>query len=436
MPVPILFTHYPARLAALILGSSLIATAGYSESESPEPASAAPSGTTLLAGSKPPAGDFNVTTGFRLTQNTILLDALPGSASSTESFVVDSGAPLTIAPSLARELSLEPLASIGLKGPEGGHLSVPVTRIPKLNIAGLEFTEVGAVVDWVEPPNQLACLSTAGLMGASLLQTAIWQIDFETSNITITNSLAGLEGLSKAMKIPFQRSDAAGSPRINVGVSDSDAVSLLLDLGFNGSIAIPVALLERAGDTISETAPTEIGQSSSTVFGAKSSQSHIATLSELRIGTLRLKDFPVTTGSAVSDFHVGIEFLRHFRVTVDWINDDLYLEPRHQTSALYPELPAYGFSTELRDGQLVVGAIWLDSAADKAGMKPGDQLVKIGKYDTKAADFATLCDMSNVVGLFGKNSAPMSVTWIHAGKQNEAVIAREPLLPQHGSDDS
>lgn len=436
MPLQHVFTSYAARLFLLVLGSALVTSTSYSETQKIYSAQTPFTGTTLLAGAIPPGGDFNVTTGFRLNQNTILVDARTGSATSVKSFVVDSGAPFTIAPGLAQELHLEPLASVVLAGPEGGHLVVPVTRIPKLNIAGLDFSDVGAVVDWVEPPDQLACLSTAGLLGASLLQTAIWQIDFETLQITIANSLSGLLGLANAIKIPFKRSDAAGSPRIDVGVSDIDDVSLLLDLGFNGSIAIPVELLERAGDRISKTAPTEVGQSSSTVFGAQSSRSHIATVRELRIGDLILKDFPVTTGASVSDFHVGIEFLRHFRVTVDWLNNDLYLEPRHQTNALYPDLPAYGFSTELRDGQLVIGAIWLGSAADKAGMTQGDQLVKIGALDTTAADFATLCDTSDVVGLFGKNTTPVSVTWIHDGEQRASLLARTPLLSKNGDDDS
>ena len=312
---------------------------------------------------------------------------------------------MTIAPALARELSLQTLATADLAGPEGGHLLVPVTRIPGLSIAGLEFHEVGAVVDW-EAPNPLACLSTAGLLDASLLQAAIWQIDSQAQQIVITNTLSQLPALAKAMKIPFKRSDAAGSPRIAVGVSDAEDVSLPLDLGFNGSIAMLVALLEKSGDRIAATAPIEEGHSSSTVFGQKSSSARIAKLRELRLGDLRLKDFPVVTGTAVSDFHVGIDFLRHFRVTVDWLHDDLYLEPRGKAGAFYPGFATYGFKPQLRDEQLVVGAIWCGSAADRAAMSLGDQIIKIDGNDTVAADFSTLCVVSEMVGLFARHDAP------------------------------
>ena len=429
MPERTAAARYAVVSGALMLGSSLIAPGGYGAPDMLPPAQATPTAVTLLSGAKSPEGDFHATTGFRLIQNTILLDALPGNATAEQSFVLDSGAPMTLAPELARDLALLPLANIGLAGPEGGHLSVPVTQIPTLTIAGLAFHDVGAVVDWVEPPNQLACLSGAGLMGASLLQTAIWQIDFQTEQIVITNSLAKLQGLSKAMKLPFRRSDAAGSPRISVGVSDTDEVSLLVDLGFNGSIAIPTQLLEHAGDRIADKAPTEVGQVSSTVFGEKSSQAHIAKMRELRLGDLHLQDFPVFTGTAVSDFHVGIEFLRHFRVTIDWLHDDLYLESRDPVSALYYDFASYGFNPHLRDGRLVVGSIWRGSAANRSGMEPGDQLINLDGKDTAVADFAALCALSDTVGLFGRNRAPVSVTWIHDGKQKTSRLARTPLLP-------
>lgn len=415
-------------LAIFALGASLSAAGVGAQTSAAPSAEAVDTGTALLSGARSPDGDFHATTGFRLMQNTILLDTQPAGASSVARFVVDSGAPVTIAPRLAGELDLKTLATIGLAGPEGGHLTVPVARIPTLAIAGLEFRDLGAVVDWVAPPNPLACLSTAGLLGASLLQTAIWQIDFQSQQISITNSLAQLPGLANAMRIPFKRSDAAGSPRIAVGVSDADDVSLLLDLGFNGSIAIPAALLQRSGDQIAATAPTEEGQASSTVFGQKSSTASIATLRELRLGDLSLKNFPVITGTAVSDFHVGIEFLRHFRVTLDWLHDDLYLEPRAPTDELYPRFATFGFTPQLRDGQLVVGALWRGSAADRAGLEVGDQLLTIDNRDTAATDFATLCELSEVVGLFGSNTAPVTVTWKHDGLQKTAVVDRTPLL--------
>lgn len=432
--VPSLATRNAACLAVLVFGSSLFAMGARGEVGALLAAQAIPTVDLLLAGSKPAESEFYVTVPFRMTQNTIQLDARLDGASAIETFVLDSGAPMTIAPRLARELDLAPLAHALLAGPEGGHLSVPVTRVPELAIAGIAFQDVGAVVDWVEPPSELACLSTAGLMGASLLQAAIWQIDFHAEQITITNSLAKLQGLADAMKIPFQRSDAAGSPRLMVGVSDANDVSLLLDLGFNGSIAIPLALFEQSGDRVADSAAVEEGEVSSTVFGGTLSEVRIARMRELRLGDLRLKNFPVVTGPSVSDFHVGIEFLRHFRVTIDWLHNDLYLEPRDPESALYYDFASYGFKPRLLGGGFVVGAIWRGSMADRAGMKPGDRLLEVDGHDTTVGDFAAQCELLDAVGLFGTNRAPISVTWMHAGQRETSSVARMPILPTPAAD--
>jgi hypothetical protein len=416
-----------AYLALLMSGASLAATGVHADTAPAAPATT-PTAEALLAGAQTANRNFTVTTGFHLTQNTIQLDTQLDGAAAASTFIIDSGAPMTIAPTLVQELGIKPAASVALAGPEGGHLEVPVVSLPEVAIAGLAFRNVGAVVDWVEPPDTLACLSTSGLLGASLLQAAIWQIDFETQQVTVTDSLSNLRGLRDAIKLPFKRSDAAGSPRIMVGVSDADDMSLLIDLGFNGSIAIPMALLQHTGDRIPETAPTEVGQASSTVFGDKPSEVHIIRLRELRLGDLHLQDFPVVTGTAVSDFHVGIEFLRHFRVTLDWMNDDLYLERRDPQSALYADFATYGFLPRLNNGQLVVSALWHDSSAENAGLKLGDQLVEIDGQDTTAPGFDAVCNLLNRLGQFGSEDDPISVTRLRDGERETVRVARMPLV--------
>jgi hypothetical protein len=410
-----------------ILALAVLAFSACGGRETP-PAHAAGPTPSLFASSRAPAVGFHGTLGFQLTQNTIQLNAQLGPASPTRTFVLDSGAPMTISPRLANALELPALAQVALLGPESNRRSVDVVRIPQLVVAGLPFREVAAVVDWVEPPSPVACLSTAGLLGANLLTAAIWQIDFETKQVTLTDRLHSLPGLDRAMKMPFERGDASGSPRIDVGVSDAERVSLLVDLGFNGGIAIPSALFERTGNRVPPDAPTEIGTSASTVFGGAESVIRLGRLRGLRIGALRLRDFPVVTGDTVSDFHVGIDFLRHFRVTLDWQSDDLYLEPSGPERALYPDYASYGFNPQLKEGALVVGALWRGSAAERAGLRLGDRVLAIDERQTGSPDFPLLCAVLDEIGSFGRNAAPIEVTVMRDEGPLSVTLARAPLL--------
>ncbi|MEZ5570979.1 MAG: aspartyl protease family protein [Halioglobus sp.] len=424
--------YRPDKYLAWVSGCWLamsLCTAGFcAETDGAVVSESTLSAADLLTGATNSKSDFHTDFDFRLTQNTIQIDAQISGTATSSKFVLDSGAPMTIAPRLAREHDLGTLATVSLAGPESGRIVVPVTRIPEISIADVAFRNVGAVVDWAEPPDELACLSTAGLLGASLLQTAIWQIDFETRRIVVTSSLSTLPGLKNAIELPFIRADAAGSPRISVSVGDTDNVSLLVDLGFNGGIAIPTSLLEKAGNTIAASAPTEEGQATSTVLGDTPSTVRISRLSELRIGDLRLKDFPVVTGTEVSDFHVGIDFLRHFRVTIDWLHNTLYLEPRSPEAALYDDFATYGFKPQLRDGKLVVGALWRGSDVDKAGLEIGDRIVDIDGQDTSEPSFEAMCAILDAVGRFGANDAPLSVTRLRDGQRQVFRAARVPLL--------
>jgi hypothetical protein len=90
--------RFAAGLAAFTLGASLPVTGRCS---GPDALHVAPTVTTaeaLLSGVSPVKSDFYATIDFRLTQNTILLNARLGSRLPEDTFVLDSGAPMTIAP--------------------------------------------------------------------------------------------------------------------------------------------------------------------------------------------------------------------------------------------------------------------------------------------------------------------------------------------------
>lgn len=388
---------------------------------------AKPSATEILAGVTAPSSPFVGETPFQLTQNTIRVRAIVDGKAIEAPFLLDSGAPMTIAPEVAQDLGLRTDADVTLAGPDGRTEPASVVRIPRIEIAGQTFDNVGAVVDWVRPPNPVACLSTVGLAGASLLRAGIWQIDFHAGRIVVTDRLDQLMGLSYAMRLPFHRADASGSPRIDVALPGVENASLLIDLGFNGSLAIPPALYRKTGGTLTTASPAQTGSGAATVLGNAASTLYIGLLAHLTIGDLRLRDLPVLTGREVSDFHVGIAFLRHFRTTIDWQNDYIYLQRRDPESALYEEFPTYGFTPTLRDDQLVVGALWRNGSAAREGLAIDDRIISIDGKDV-AGTFESYCALLDEVGLYGKRRRPLSLTVERAGKRHTVTVPRVPLL--------
>jgi len=389
------------------------------------PVAAPPS---LLAEGRAPQHSFDRTLGFRLEQNAIVVPARLNDAAQDDELIVDSGAPLTLSAALVRRLALPTAGHVSIAGPEGGLRSVAVTRVARLDVAGVAFEDVAGVVAWVEPPSPLACFSRSGLLGASVLRTAIWQIDFAARELTVTNELGRLDHIAAGACIPFTRGDTAGSPRIAARINATPDVSLLIDLGFNGSLAIPADLYERTGNATTTDMPRGSGAASATVLGQRATSSRIGYLREVQIGSLFLEDFPVVTGDAVSDFHVGVDFLRHFIVTIDWQHDDLYLERRAPTAALYPRFESYGFVPSMQGDELVVGFLWNDSSAARAGMRLGDRLVRIDGQDMTQSMFEDFCDLLATTGLFGHGTSPIDIIGDRDGELLRWRVARGSLL--------
>ncbi len=336
---------------------------------------------------------------------------------------------MTIAPHLATALGLAPQSHVQLAGPDGRHEAAAIEVIARVDVAGQSFRDVGVVVDWVEAPSPVACLSTDGLLGASLLRAAIWQVDFHAGRLTVTDDLSRLAGLEYAIRLPFQRADAAGSPRIEVDIGTIRGASLLVDLGFNGSLAMPPAMYREAGGTLGHHTPAQHGSGAATILGDGQSTLYIGRVDELRMGSLRTHDVPVLTGAEVSDFHVGVAFLKHFRVTIDWRNDEIYLQRRAPRSALFDRYPSYGFTPALRDGGLVVGALWRGGTAARAGLKVGDPITAIDGKSVVTEDFDAFCALLDAISLYGSGTAPVEVTVQRGAESLTRTVPRAPLLP-------
>lgn len=381
----------------------------------------------LLTQTRPPDTTFFGSTPFELVQNAIRVRADLDGREAASPLLMDSGAPMTLASAIAAEFELEPGARVTLAGPDGRHEPADVVVLPRVGIAGQTFHNVGAVVDWVTPPNPVACLSTVGLIGASLMRSAIWQIDFHARRITVTDQVETLPGIEFAMRLPFRQADAAGSPRVDVTLPKVGKASLLIDLGFNGSIAMPENLYRRAGGIVEADTPAQRGHGAATALGDVESTFYIGRAPRLDLGALRLEDFPVLTGGDISDFHVGVAFLRHFRATIDWKNDALYLQRRDPEHELRDDYASYGFTPVLQDGAFVVGALWRGGAAARAGLQMHDRIVALDGDDLEA-DFDTYCSLLDAIGLYGGRSEAIDVTVVREDERRVFSIRRTPLI--------
>ncbi len=68
---------------------------------------------------------------------------------------------------------------------DGQVVSSPVVPLRRLRVGPAEFRDVGAVETVIDRTDPLWCLADAGLIGASLMREAVWQLDYGAQRLTI-----------------------------------------------------------------------------------------------------------------------------------------------------------------------------------------------------------------------------------------------------------
>ena len=303
-------------------------------------------------------------------------------------FIFDTGAGTTISPELSHKLKLR---KVILKGDVDNKdaLQKSFPMIDSLVISNIKFVKIGAVE--VEPSKitDTKCNSFEGIIGANIMKKCIWQINYETQELTSTNKLDNLNNIIGAIKIPFLPAPITGSPILSVTLNDSLTMNWILDTGFNGFITFSIEDNEIFLKKIPENnivCSYSFGYNS--IYG-KDTVNNISYLlnTKLNIGGYDFSSVPLTFGkykniSSKKNGVIGNKFLENFIVTIDWKENNVYLLPIKKYQPIGNQL-SYGINYGFNNEKLIVGGIWKNSVAEKQGIKIGDQIIAVnGKIST------------------------------------------------------
>lgn len=77
--------------------------------------------------------------------------------------------------------------------------------------------------------------------------------------------------------------------------------------------------------------------------------------------------------------NIGIEFMKHFIVTIDWPENQLYLTPIEGLEMKH-NIRTFGLTYGYFDGAVRVESIYGGSEAEKKGIKIGDPIIEINGH--------------------------------------------------------
>lgn len=261
-------------------------------------------------------------------------------------------------------------------------------KLNEVKVGGIPFHSIVSTVNDLENLKTIACIKVDGILGSNVMNKAIWQINYTTQKITITDSRDSLNLIGNEAELNFY-SIGKGVPKIDMTMNDIYIGEAAFDTGYNGTIGVDIKNLPlNVGFIEKEAISTGTLSSSETKI-------KIAKIPKLKIGQSFVENNVIVNFSKDNTFGlIGTAFIKSYNiVTIDWINQKILLN-KNSGPMTNPNL-GFGFFPKFHNGEIIVGSIYLNSPAYKKGMRLNDKILKINGLDFSEKTFERYCGFIN-----------------------------------------
>lgn len=322
------------------------------------------------------------------------------------SFDTGSGAELILEQDLADELGLESKGTRRIGDPNSPDaLEAQVVRVARVELGGLTIRDVRSIA-WVPQVMGVAGLPR-GVVGLGLFGERLVTLDYPRGTLILdSGELPEPDG-----KTIVAASFEEGIPSLQINVAGV-TYRAHLDSGSTGFLGLP---LDAAKTLPLESPPVVVGRARTASGDYAVSEARLK--GPVRIGALvienprvRFVDLPVA--------NLGFDLLRSLVVTVDSKNARVRLVASGKP--LTPsERPRLGIMTPgPKDGRLPIDRVVAGSPAETAGVRAGDQIVRLnGRTAAKMSAF----ELSQAF-----QARPLAITLMRGGETVEVTVPEIP----------
>lgn len=239
-------------------------------------------------------------------------------------FLWDTGAICVIDEKLQKELGFKKQYNSKVRDSGNRVRTLKYVKVPELKISNIPFYNVGAVVANLHESATLNCLNLDGIIGGNLMKAAHWQMDLEKNQLMFSNELDSLNvDTTNSSVIEFIIRNN-GTPWVEVFSDTNKMGYVTFDSGFAGfysasSNKFPVT------DPSKHPFYPHLGYNSSGLYGTSKS---LTTRQKISISIDSVNHYS-NVGSLIEGKKplIGIDFMKQYNITIDWIDQKMYLLP-------------------------------------------------------------------------------------------------------------
>ena len=322
---------------------------------------------------------------FETSQKLIFVKVQIGNGQIVNRFLFDTGSDATIiSETLANQLHLETIASNdhGMTDAFGASGKIALCKIDSLTVGNCCFRHPLVTVMNLSPLESSMGEELDGIIGASFLRDYRVTVNYPNQTITLarpTSALTETDVMKAVGTVKY------GKLAIPITV-DGQPLSGVIDTGANETV-LPLDFLQTLPND-HEDKISCIGSGAAGLMGKSDIQEVMLRLNHLDFGAYHLQKYPV--GTLVCDKAViGADILAQFVVTLDYPNRMVALTPIANQHFDDNEA-SFGLNADPSPQGLAISGIWENSAAAKAGLQPGDLILKINGQQIDKSSVAKL----------------------------------------------
>lgn len=381
---------------------------------------------------KAPKGTFRTEIPFEFKNGLIILKVKLNDSDKEFEFMLDSGAPVSVIYNEALEASkAETVMTYKVSDSQGNTVKSDYVLL-NVGIGDLVFKDIFAASS--KPHELLPCIAPGGIIGADLMQTANWQIDFAHKKIIVSDlKKSSLPDLKDYQKVSFSKRAPFGSMpwltvlpgmTVDLNVNGELVKDVLVDSGASGALTLSK---DDLSDTLFKNDLKEVltGYASFGLLGAKMDTTFYYRSSDVHLEEVHFNDHTIELTGQHSSL-LGMQILSDYAVFIDFRKEHLYLKPIVPVEKEDPDKPQLGFYMhyDSKNSTCYVANIYEGSSAAVAGLQLNDTIVEINGQKTPVFD--DFCEFR----AWSKNMNSQDLLMIKTERNDQVIRIEKGIIPK------